>query len=125
MVIDTSIFIEFLRAKAKKSTVLYRLAEEDFLCTTSITIFELLMGATDLNKKKDIEILTKDLIILPFTDQSAIDAGNIFHNLRRNNKLIEFRDIFIASICISNDLPLVTTNLKHFERIEGLKLHNY
>jgi len=125
MVIDTSVFIEFLRAKDKKSTILYQIVDEDYLSTTSITVFELLMGATDETKKQDIKRLTNDLIILPFTEQSAVEAGIIFHKLRRNNKLIEFRDIFIAAICITNNLPLLTANRKHFERIEGLSLLDF
>ena len=36
--------------------------------------------------------------------------------------MIEFRDIFIAATCIENNLPIVTLNKKHFERIAGLDI---
>jgi len=41
-------------------------------------------------------------------------------HLRQQNKMIEFRDIFIAATCLVNDLPVKTLNLKHFERIDGI-----
>lgn len=121
MVVDTCIFIEFLRTKDKKATTLYSLSEEN-LCITSVTVYELLLGATSVSKKKDVVKIIEDLPVLSFTKNSAIIAGDIFHDLKRRNKLIEFRDIFIASICISNELPLKTLNNKHFNRIDGLNL---
>ncbi|MFK7924930.1 MAG: PIN domain-containing protein [Bacteroidia bacterium] len=46
MVIDTSVFIEFLRAKDKKRTSLYNLPENTALYISSVTVFELYAGAT-------------------------------------------------------------------------------
>ena len=40
-------------------------------------------------------------------------------------KQIEDDDIFIAATAIVNDCTLVTANIKHFERVEGLKLINW
>ena len=42
--------------------------------------------------------------------------------LLTENKMIEFRDIFIASSAIVNKLPLATFNLNHFARINGIRL---
>jgi predicted nucleic acid-binding protein len=36
--------------------------------------------------------------------------------------LIGLADILSAGICLSNELPLLTRNVDHFNRIEGLKL---
>lgn len=80
------------------------------------------MGATTLDKVKDIEQLTSDLTVLPFDDRVAITAAEIFLQLKRNNQLIEFRDIFIAGTCIANELPIATLNKKHFKRVDKLKI---
>jgi tRNA(fMet)-specific endonuclease VapC len=45
MVIDTSIFIEFLRAKDKTKTVLFQIPEADHFYISSVTLYELLIGA--------------------------------------------------------------------------------
>lgn len=120
VVIDTSIFIDFLRAKNKTSTILYKIADNINICISSVTLYELLMGATNENKRVDVITLTKDLIALPFSENVATKAAEIYHELRKTNKMIEFRDIFIAATCIVNKAHLLTLNKKHFVRINGL-----
>ena len=120
MVVDTSIFIEFLRAKNKTKTALFLIPETDHIYISSVTLYELLIGANTPDKLNDIKLLTEGLTVLAFSEDVATKAAEIYLQLRQQNKLIEFRDIFIAATCIINNLPLKTTNLKHFERIEGL-----
>lgn len=79
------------------------------------------MGASTIEKENDIKFVTKGIQILPFNGSVAIKAAQIYHRLKQQNKMIKFRDIFIAATCIVNNLPLKTFNKKHFERIEGLK----
>jgi predicted nucleic acid-binding protein len=120
MVVDTNIFIEYLRAKDKKKTALFAIPDATQLYISSVTMYELLMGATDKNKQKDIKLLTEDLPVLPFDESVSRKAAVIYHQLRLENNMIEFRDIFIAATCIVFELPLRTLNKKHFERIKGL-----
>ena len=122
MVIDTGIFIEHLRAKDKFRTTLYLFSDNSELFISSVTLYELYMGATTKEKENDILNLTEDLPVLPFTDTVAVKASKLYHQLRLQNKMIEFRDIFIATTCIVNELPLITLNKEHFKRIEELKL---
>lgn len=122
MVIDTSVFIEFLRKKDKTNTILYSISEVNPLAISSVTLYELLMGATDSQKLHDIQLLTEDLLILPFDDRVAAKSGEIYHQLKKENKMIEFRDIFIAATCIIYQMPLKTLNTKHFERISGITI---
>jgi len=35
---------------------------------------------------------------------------------------IGVKDVLIASICLENDLPILTTNEQHFSRVQGLKV---
>ena len=59
MVVDTSIFIEFLRAKDKAKTVLFQIPEIDHIYISSVTLYELLIGANTPEKINDIKILTE------------------------------------------------------------------
>jgi len=122
MVIDTSIFIDHLRARDKKKSKLFLIPDSEPIFLTSVTMYELLMGATDENKLKDIRMLTEEIPVLPFDESVSRKAAEIYHELRLENKMIEFRDIFIAATCLVFELPLITLNKKHFERIKGLKL---
>ena len=122
MVIDTSVFIEFLRAKNKAETTLFRIPEENQLFISAVTLYELLMGANNPEKLNDISILTDDIPVLSFNETVARKAGEIYHTLRQSNKIIEFRDIFIAATAIANNLPVKTLNTKHFSRIPNIRL---
>ena len=51
-----------------------------------------------------------------------IDTSVVIDHFRKKNKIIEFRDIFIAATAITNDMPLSTLNIEHFERIDDLEL---
>jgi len=120
MVVDTSIFIEFLRAKDKTKTALFQIPDDELIYVSSVTIYELMIGAYTPEKINDIKILTDDIPVLSFNEEVASQAAEIYHQLRLKNKMIEFRDIFIAATCIVNDLPVKTLNKKHFDRIIGL-----
>ena len=122
LVVDTSIFIDYLRSKNKKKTELYKIPDNKRLYISSVTLFELLMGATNDGKKEDVRLLTEDTIVLPFDNTVSIRASEIYHDLRKSNKMIEFRDIFIAATCLVYKLPIITTNKTHFQRISGLKI---
>lgn len=120
MVVDTNIFIEYLRAKNKLNTTLQRLPDTSDLYISSVTIYELFAGSNTDKKKEEVRILTSDLTLLPFTSETAIKAAEIYNDLKSRNKLIEFRDIFIGATAIVNNLPLLTLNKNDFERINGI-----
>ncbi|RQP14149.1 MAG: PIN domain-containing protein [Parapedobacter sp.] len=61
MVIDTSLFIEHLRAKDKSKTKLYGIANNRELFVSAVSIYELYMGATTDEKRRDVEYLTDEL----------------------------------------------------------------
>ena len=122
MVVDTSIFIEFLRAKDKTTTALFLMPDNEPLYILSVTYYELFMGATTPDKITDIKILTEGIPVLPFDEEVAEKSAKIYHQLRKLNKMIEFRDIFIAATCLVNNLSIKTINKKHFDRIKGLSV---
>jgi len=42
--------------------------------------------------------------------------------MRASNQLIALPDLLIAATAVAHQLPLLTLNLSHFERISSLKL---
>ena len=120
MVIDTSVFIEHLRSKDKSRTTLASIPSGTSLAVSSITLFELFLGATTEQKNNDVLQLTEDIISLPFTEEIAEKAAEVFHQLKSKNQVIEFRDLFIASTALIYQLPIKTINKNHFNRIDGL-----
>jgi len=84
---------------------------------SSVTFFELQCGVKNEKHIEDIDRLCKWIKNIPFDNELAEIASIIYHDLKRKNELIEFRDIFIAATAIAENLCLATLNTKHFERI--------
>ena len=122
MVVDTGVFIDYLRAKDKSKTVLQNLPDNLELYISPITLYELYMGAITPPKWVDVKTLTDDIPVLPFTKAISEKAAIVYQELRKDNKIIEFRDIFIAATALVHDLPVLTRNKKHFTRVKGLKV---
>ena len=122
MVIDTNIFISHLRATDKTQTTFHKLPDSSRLFISSVTIYELFMGATSKEKWQDVQNLTDGFPVLSFTGQVAERSAQIFHELKKVNKLIEFRDIFIAATALIYQLPILTANPKDFKKVKGIEI---
>jgi len=123
---DTLIYI----IKGEEQVVKHlRLHLNDTIKVSVITLMELYYGAyksqkisTNLAKIKKIET---SLEVIPVEE----DAVAVFGSLKakhetQGNRLDDF-DLAIATCALVNDLTLISNNLKHFQRIEGLKLDNW
>lgn len=80
--------------------------------------FRLLRNFLELNSNLPHLMLDKE------NYETIEKAIEIYVQLHKG-KQIEDDDIFIAATAIVNDCTLVTANIKHFERVEGLKLINW
>src|SRR5690242_14022193 len=107
MVIDTSIVIEHLRAKDKSATTLFNLPEEEDLLISTVTLFELYSRATSPDKEKSGQDICEDFIILPFTADIAVKAGEIYRQLKSKSQSIGIADIFIAATCLAYSQPIL------------------
>jgi len=122
MVIDTTLFIEHLRAKDKTQTTLFQLPSTELRYVSTVTVYELFAGATDASKVASARHELQGLLILPFTTEVAEKSGEIFQDLRSRGLMIELTDIFIAATALVNNLPIKTLNIRHFSRVQGLTL---
>jgi predicted nucleic acid-binding protein len=61
--------------------------------------------------------------VLPFTATTMQCFARIRMDLRARGMLIRDADLLIAATAMTEDLTLVTGNLRHFERIDGLDIY--
>jgi len=119
---DTSVIIDFLRKKNKKNSALWKIKEHNECFMSSVTLFELQCGAKTKKHSEDIEKLRRWIGTIPFNDEIAEISAKIYQHLKKEHRLIEFRDIFIAATAIAENLCVATLNTNHFERIPELNL---
>ena len=128
--LDTDVVSVFLRRGAPPSAQ-RQLAEipADEHFTTTITLGELLYGAYRRRsaplRQAIEEYVQGDISILPFDEQAARAYAEIRVELEAAGKRLEEPDLRIAAICLAHDLTLVTGNVRHFERVAGLRVENW
>ena len=116
--LDTDFIIDLIKSKDKRDLMLgkYVLSR---VYTTAINVFELHLRNVNL---EEIDEFLNKISIIDFDTSSAVIASGIYKELKSSGTLIEFRDIFIAAICINHNCELATLNKKHFSRIKNLKI---
>lgn len=122
MILDSDIIIDFLRNNKEIVKRILDLAKTEELVITSVNTFEILRGLSKFDKVKKGYEFIMNFKILDFDFESSKKAAEIFENLRAKGELIDPLDLFIASIAIVNNQPLMTRNQSHFKRIQELQL---
>ena len=122
--LDTNVLIAHKRAKKaeKDKTFFYQLALQSHqFAISTITIYELLRGDNQ-GEDQYWQILFKNMQILAFDYACAEEAAKIYKILKSQGQLIEAEDLLIAAVALRYQIPLATSNIKHFERVSGLIL---
>ncbi len=96
---------------------------------TVLTCCELYSGAYNSKKIKEnlrtIEKLKQKIKVIHTSNEVDRNFGRIKATLESCGTPLDDSDMLIASIVISNDAILVTNNINHFKRIEGLIVENW
>ena len=122
MIFDTSIVLQILKDRKFFEEIESILTEE--IKITSVSIYELLRGATHIkiakNSEKELNILLSmfsELSVFSFGKDDAKIASCVWAKLKERGTLINDADIMIASICIKNKERLLTLD-RDFKKIE-------
>ena len=100
--------------------------------TTTVNAFELFEGAYGSEESKRSkglafvrEFLNSMDNVYLFDEKSSDIAGKIMADLHKKGTPLDLADVMIAAIAIKNKDYLISRNVKHFSRIEGLMLHKW
>ncbi len=93
---------------------------------TVITEYEYLRGEVKagVNSFVSKDTLEKAFDILYLDNRSVRIASEMWADLVRNRETFDERDLLIGAICIANEIPLWTGNIRHFIKLRkyGLQL---
>jgi tRNA(fMet)-specific endonuclease VapC len=128
LLIDSSVFVDLERAGSAPSEAVERLGDEP-VCLAAITASELLHGVHRAEsavrrgrRETFVEAILSWVPVLPFDLEAARAHSRVWADLRRRGELIGAHDMLIAATAIARQLRLLTSNLRHFDRIEGLQI---
>lgn len=127
--LDTNIVSEILRGDkivVENFNAALLADSEIYIC--SIVYYEIVRGLKSAGKFKVLRNFMElygNLPHLTLDNGDAVEKAIEIYVQLHKGKLIEDDDIFIAATALVNDCTLVTANVKHFERVAGLKLTNW
>ena len=130
--LDTNILIDILNGNPEVMEKLAHVGTQK-CCMSTISLHELYYGAQLAREKKEeyfikemnkISRLLEDIDVHPLAADGK-DYAEIKHLLKEQGNMIDDFDIVIAGQAISEGLIVVTYNIKHFNRISGLKVENW
>lgn len=122
--IDTDWIIEYLRGNRKIVSILQKLFDEG-LFVSIISVAELYEGvyaSTSPKHKMALDDFLSGVVVLGVDLNVCETFGKLRHELRKRGEVIGDFDLLIAATALSNDLTILTNNVKHFKRVSGVRV---
>ncbi|MBR0288787.1 MAG: PIN domain-containing protein, partial [Selenomonadaceae bacterium] len=129
--LDSNVVSDILRRQPEVMRHLNEaLDNDDNLFISSIVYYEVVRGLkaagkTRMLKEFDDFYANAKHLYLDQDDLKTIDKAVEIYIQLHKGKMIEDNDIYIAAISMVNGCTLVTSNTKHFSRVEGLNFVNW
>ena len=97
---------------------------------SSIVLFGLYYGIaksdyTAISQERFARRFPEELAIIPFSADDAESSGTVRARLAKEKRSIGPYDTLIAGQALARDLTLVTSNVREFERVEGLRWEDW
>ena len=129
MILDSSFLIDVLRGSSDVVELIEAVDATGTPFVSAVTVVELSEGihlaeATE-DEQANVRQLLTDINELPFDRDCAVRAGRINADLVSSGEPIDETDVMIAATALVHDYPVVTRNVDHFERIDGLTVRSY
>lgn len=119
--IDTTVAVDYLRGRPPAHDVLGNLDDsQDDVVASELVRFEVLAGGRD-SEAQAIERFLAALTWIPVTQRVSRVGGALARRYRPSFSGIEGVDYLIAATALILDAELLTTNVRHFPMLEGLR----
>ena len=124
MIFDTDIFIWVQRGNKKAARLMEKSTSDRYLSIQ--TYIELLQGAKNKAQHKYVKdfITSFGFIVLPLSENIGHRASIYIEEYALSSGM-RSGDALIAATAVENNMPLVSSNAKHFRVIKDIKLKTF
>ena len=127
--LDTNICVYAMKKKPLAVAEKIQALSKEKFCISVITFAELLHGVyKSVNQEKNFNSLMQFLsgvATLQLDARAADEYGRLCAYLQKRGTPIGTMDMLIAAHALSQNLTLVTNNVREFERVPNLKIENW
>lgn len=127
--VDTTFLIDLQREKAAGTAdgpahrVLSESPETELLLST-IALGEFATGFDRLDHPIIVGMRDRHVLV-PVDDGISLTYARVARELRRQGSMIGSNDLWIGCTSLRLGIPILTANVAHFRRIEGLEVISY
>jgi predicted nucleic acid-binding protein len=114
ILLDSSVIFDHLNGRFGRTKFLARLVEQGHLfacCPVNLT--EVYAGLRS-GEEDRTDALMNSLEFLPVTPEIARRAGLLRRDWQKKGQTLSYTDVTIAAVALTNAVPLLTDNRKHF-----------
>ena len=120
--LDTDVAVDYLRGTTAAVELLEGLIDSgEEILASEVVRFELLAGVRE-EARPALESFCSALSWLPVTGEVSREGGELARRYRPSYGGIEDVDYLIAATVLLLDAELLTTNVRHFPMLEGLRV---
>ncbi len=119
MVADTDVILDAIAGAGAHAQVASLLRAKR-LATTAVTVFEIWRGCRSDWERDEARRALRGVRVYSLTDAAAKRAAEVYRDLE--TATIGERDTLIAGVCLVVGRPLLTRNVRHFRRVQGLEV---
>jgi predicted nucleic acid-binding protein len=114
LLLDSSVILDHLNGRFGRTEFLDQLVERGHvLACCAVNITEVYAGLRPGEEEKTAAFLDS-LEYLSLTPEIARQAGLLRRDWQKKGQTLSYTDVTIAATALSNDVPLLTDNQKHF-----------
>lgn len=130
MIVDTNVLIRIMQGDKQAVQKISHLQDQHVRINVSaISVFELYHSLERISnpdeRRQKIETVLDSKPTYPATDAIMKKAGRIDGRLSAAGSAIGMGDTIIAATALVHEEPVLTENVKHFERVDGLSVNTY
>lgn len=126
--VDTDVVASYLNGRPEAVTLLQHLLPQG-LALSAISYSELyeglIYGREPAQQIAGFRRFLHGVRVLDVSRRVARQYGRVRGSLRQQGQLLPAPDLLIGATALAYDLVLVTRNVRHFQRIPGLRLYDH
>jgi len=122
VIVDTDVVLGYLGAHQPERAFLEETIRGRSGHICSLSAFELVVAATSSVKARAVDLVLGCLRQVPLDERAVRAAAEVGRQMKSKTDRISIRHILVAGSCISRGLPLVTTDVEAFSKVEGLEI---
>ena len=122
VLIDASVWVDYLNGKEPAATEVARLIRRDQALVAGVAVAEVLRGIKEPARREETREALLGLRYIEEGIESWIRTGELGRSLDASGKVLPLADLHLSALAQQVGASVYSTD-KHFQKVPGLRLH--